>query len=57
MGDFQDFSLRNYSEWEFIKLDEIIILYSLQLPSRECEKFSIIQDVDINSKFYKKVVE
>jgi hypothetical protein len=57
MCDFQDFPHRNYPEWEFIKLDEIIILCPLLLPCRDCEKFAIIQDVDTNSKFYKKEVE
>jgi hypothetical protein len=57
MCDFQDFPQENYSELEFIKLDESIILYPLHLLCRGCEKFSIIQDFDTDPKFYKKGVE
>jgi hypothetical protein len=47
----------NYPELDYIKLDEIIILCPLHLPYKDCEKFAVIQDVDTDSKFFKKVVE
>jgi hypothetical protein len=57
MCDFQDFPIRNCADWDYIKLDETIFLCPLHLPCKDCEKFAIIQDVDINPKFLKKVVE
>jgi hypothetical protein len=53
---FSRFSGPQLSRLEFIKLDETIILCPLHLPSRDREKFEIIQDVDTDSKFYKKAV-
>jgi hypothetical protein len=47
----------NYPEFDYIKLDETIILYHLHLPCKDCEKFAVIQDVDTDQKFLKKVVE
>jgi uncharacterized protein YnzC (UPF0291/DUF896 family) len=57
MCDFQDYPLRSYTEWDYIKLDEMIILCPPHVPCRDCEKFAIIQDVDTDPKFLKKVVE
>jgi hypothetical protein len=56
MCDFQDFPLLNYTEWHYKKLEEMIFLCSLHLRCKDCEKFAIIQDVDTNPKFFKKVV-
>jgi hypothetical protein len=53
MYDFQNSPHCIYPELEFIKIDEMMILCPLHAPCRECEKFTIIQDVDTDSKFYK----
>jgi hypothetical protein len=57
MCNFQDFQLRNYPEWDYIKLGETIILCPLHPPCRDCKKFAVIQYVDTDPKFLKKVVE
>jgi hypothetical protein len=57
MCDFQDFAVQNYPEWDYIKLDETIILCPLHVSLRDCEKFAVIQDIDTNPKFHKKVLE
>jgi hypothetical protein len=52
-----DGNFYNCPERDYIKLDEKIILYPLHLPCKDCEKFAVIQDVDADQKFLKKVVE
>jgi hypothetical protein len=53
MCDFQDFTIRNYPEWDNINN----FLCPLHLPCKDCEKFAVIQEVDTDPKFLKKVVE
>jgi hypothetical protein len=58
MCDFESPITHNYyPQMNTIKLDETIFLCPLHIPSRDCEKFAIIQDVDTDPKFFKKVVE
>jgi hypothetical protein len=57
MCDFQDFAVYNYPDFDYVKLDETIILCPLHIPCKDCEKYTVIQDVDTDPKFLKKVVE